>query len=753
MASATDILLRIRGQDQTGGAFKSVESKANSMKSAVSSAVGVAAGMIGYDMVNSLVEAGRAAINASQQLDYYGGRLNLSSKETEDFRNTINDLQRDFRKVDMTAVGATAESIAVKMDLPKEKLGDLTKMTATLSSTFVGEGRTQEDAILAVSDALDGQFKRLQEIGITQDDLKKNGWSGELSDQAGLIDALNKTMKDMGYEQTAKDITNLDDAWAALTVTGGRLLADIVLPLMPAFLGLAEAIIGVIDFVRDNGWAQGAILIGALAIGFGLFAGALSVAAAAEGGLMALMPGFITSLYGAASGFMAISVAGAPLWAIVAVIAALALAVYEVGIYFGWWTDVSSMLAAISDGVRRLWEAFINSPQVQGAIRMVQSALSQLWNAAQPVIKWIQEQWANLFGEGGSNPDVVRMIWQAFQQLGNVASAVFPYIVQGFQAISFVLTPLWDGLVKIAGVFSQLASGSISWEDAFIQVITTIGMTLANFHLRIAQIALQIGRALLNGIVNAVRQIPGRLWAFLNIALGRLIMFANIAMARARFAGMQILNGIVNFVRQLPGRVGQFMMQVPGRIASAAGAAVGAAASLASQVVQAVISGITGLADAVYNEFIQIGQRINDSVSSAVSAATNFGSDIVNAVLGALNIASPGIIQRKIAIEFADIPGRIGESNDYVYSAARDYAGNIIRGFNAPQMSMASIGAVRQNSNYTPGSATTSNLTIIHVHENAVPVDARNMTRDEARGVVTFALEDLFNNPEGVGGA
>ena len=92
-------------------------------------------------------------------------------------------------------------------------------------------------------------------------------------------------------------------------------------------------------------------------------------------------------------------------------------------------------------------------------------------------------------------------------------------------------------------------------------------------------------------------------------------------------------------------------------------------------------------------------------------------------------------------------------SNDYVYSAARDYAGNIIRGFNAPQMSMASIGAVRQNSNYTPGSATTSNMTIIHVHENAVPVDARNMTRDEARGVVTFALEDLFNNPEGVGGA
>ena len=45
------------------------------------------------------------------------------------------------------------------------------------------------------------------------------------------------------------------------------------------------------------------------------------------------------------------------------------------------------------------------------------------------------------------------------------------------------------------------------------------------------------------------------------------------------------------------------------------------------------------------------------------------------------------------------------------------------------------------------------NVTIVHVHENAVPVDARNMTQQEAQGVITLALENIFNNPEGVGGA
>ena len=741
MVSAADILLRIRGQDQTGNAFKSVSDKASHMQSTIGSAVGMAMGMVGYDLVNALVEAGRGAVNASGQLDYFAGRLGMTEQQSADFRKELDAMQDDFKKVNMTAVGATAEDLAARYQLPIDKLGDLTNMTAVMSSEFIRNGRTQEDAVLAVADAMDGQFKRLQEIGITEDTLKNNGWNGNLEDQASLIDAINKSMENMGYDKIAKDITNLDDAYQALTVAGGNLIASVLVPLTPLIVGITEGVIGLIDFVKDNGWAQGAILIGGLAIGFGLLAGALSVAAASEAGLMALMPGFITSLWGAAGAFMGISVAGAPLWAILAVIAAIAIAVYELGIYFGWWKDVGTMLEAISDGVRRLWEAFINSPQVQGAIKMVQGALESLWNYLQPFISWVQTQWSNLFGDAGSSPDVVHMVIEAFEQLGNVASAIFPYIVQGFQAIGYVLTPLWEGLSGLAGIFSQLMSGSISWESAFIQVITTIATALVNFQLRIGQIALQIGQRLLTGIVNYVRQIPGRLWMLLTQAALRLLVFGSIAAIRARQAGMRILNGIVNYIRQLPGRVGSYMMQVPGRIASAAGAAVGAAASLASQVVSTVTSGIMGVADAVYNEFINIGSRINDAVSGAVSAAANFGSAIKDAVLNALHIASPGIIQRKIAIEFADIPGRIGQSARDVYSAASDYAGNIIRGFNAPQMPLTTV---RENANYTPNNTTGgNNIYIVNFNDGAFDVDARNFTDKEAQSIIITAFESI----------
>ena len=58
-------------------------------------------------------------------------------------------------------------------------------------------------------------------------------------------------------------------------------------------------------------------------------------------------------------------------------------------------------------------------------------------------------------------------------------------------------------------------------------------------------------------------------------------------------------------------------------------------------------------------------------------------------------------------------------------------------------MTLPTLGAVRENANYTPSSNNNSNTTIIHVHEGAVPVDARNMTDREAQGVVIAAFESI----------
>lgn len=397
--------------------LKSLSAGANGLGSIFGGLKGVlsmTAGMIGYDLVNGIVQAARASINAASQLDYFGKRLKMSGSETTAFRQQIDGLQKEFRKVDMTAVGATAEEMAVKFNLPKKSIGDLTRMTAVLSSTFVKEGRTQEDAILAVSDALDGQFKRLQEIGITQDTLKANGWNGNLEDQDSLIKALNKSMQEMGYEQTAKDITNLDEAWGALTIAGGQLLQKVLVPITPVLIQMIDGLLKAADAVGSMISAFGGLpdwaTVGAGVAGVGL--ALVGLATAIKLGMIPALGEFVASMAAATLAALdfAVAMLANPLTWVVIALAAVAVAVYEVGKSFGWWTDVNSMLDAIWAGLNRLWSAFINHPDVQAIL----SVMSQAWNvlsaAVGRAISWVM----SFFNNNSSGKfDIVRALINA----------------------------------------------------------------------------------------------------------------------------------------------------------------------------------------------------------------------------------------------------------------------------------------------------------------------------------------------------
>lgn len=799
MVSYEDVLLRIRGQDNSGSAFNSAQQRAGALKTAVGGAVtAMSASMLNY--AKSAVDS---AMTAEQEWNKFGNAVDKTGGSWDKQSDGIKKWVREYSNEMGRSVADTRAAMTTYMNMGMSLQESQDAMKAT-SNYAAQMGMSQEQAAGQLQKAFMGNGRALKSLGLDIKDYK-DSTTGAIDKQRLLRDILSKTggAADKYADSGAAKFQRLNNVLASLKTDFGAALMDAIQPLIPVVQGFLNVINGLPGPVKTVGFA--ALALGA---GIGIIAGPLTsviglmemlgislptiggllaatgaetaalsaeeialaaaqagltteevMAAAAHSGNIGILAAEGAAATGASGGFWAMAAAELsalwPILAIAAAVAAFIVVVEQIGEALGWWTDFGTMLDAIKAGVERLWNAFINSPQVQGAIAAVQNALQQLWNFIQPVFAWIGDAWNNLFngeGAGSGGPDFVGGVINAFSKLGDIASAVFSVLQQGFNAVAYIVTPLWEGLSKVVGIFGQLMDGSISWEDAFIQVITTIATSLVNFQLRIGQIALQIGIRLLNGIVGYVRQIPGRIWTFLNQAASRLLVFANVAVARARSAGLRILNGIITYIRQLPGRVGSFMMQIPGRIASAAGAAVGAAMSLATQVVQAVQSGIMGVADAVYNEFVNIGNRINDAVSAAVSAAANFGAGIKDAVLNALHIASPGIIQRKIAIEFADIPGRIGESSDYVYNAARDYAGNILQGFNAPQMRLSTLGVVRENGEYSVNGMRSGNVTIVHVHEGAIPVDARDMTAQEAQSVVTLALESL-KDPEGVGGA
>lgn len=355
--------------EKTNASFQEAGKGLSFLKQALSMTVG----MIGYDLVNSVMESTRAAINANQEIEYFGNRLHMSSGQIKDFRSELDQMQGQFLKVNMDQVGATALDIVNKNHLAVSSINEVVQTTAVMSSAFVREGRTETDAILAVSDAIDGQFRRLQEIGIQREDIMKQGWNGDLQDTDGLLKALNKTMEDMGFTTTAGDITNLDDAWQYLNVTLSKAGASIIDIVTPAILGLIKGLGGIIEFVQKHPEAQIILLTSALT-GMGIAINGLLIPAMKEF-IASTVPAWlesITSLIagttvaegsfgGLAAAIVGVEIAGAPLWAVVAAITAIGIALFEGGKQLGWWTDLASMGQAVWAGLTDIWNTFVDA--------------------------------------------------------------------------------------------------------------------------------------------------------------------------------------------------------------------------------------------------------------------------------------------------------------------------------------------------------------------------------------------------------
>ena len=146
--------------------------------------------------------------------------------------------------------------------------------------------------------------------------------------------------------------------------------------------------------------------------------------------------------------------------------AAIVAVIYEIGKAFGWWDDASGMLDAISAGLNRLWEAFINNPDVQAFIQAMNDAWTALSSAVQPAIDAV----LSFFGVNMSgNFDIVRALIDAIGFAWNAITA----------PIRLVIGLIW----QVISVFQSLVSGQISLQQAIILIwgaITGFWSTILN---------------------------------------------------------------------------------------------------------------------------------------------------------------------------------------------------------------------------------------------------------------------------------
>jgi hypothetical protein len=133
---------------------------------------------------------------------------------------------------------------------------------------YKSEGRTAEEAVLAINDGLDGQGRRLQELGIQLSDLKEAGWSGDNADVEGYLTALDKVFQMRGWSGWASKMNSTQDMWDMLNekiTLAGTLIGQQVLPALNLVMG------GLLKLISISPMAVGGLLAfgGALVV-FGL---------------------------------------------------------------------------------------------------------------------------------------------------------------------------------------------------------------------------------------------------------------------------------------------------------------------------------------------------------------------------------------------------------------------------------------------------------------------------------------------------
>ena len=303
-----------------------------------------------------------------------------------------------------------------------------------------------------------------------------------------------------------------------------------------------------------------------------------------------------------------------PILLIVAAIVALIAIVYEVGKAFGWWTDVGSMIDAIWAGIQRLWSAFINHPDVQGAISAISGAFQWLMSAIGGAWNALMEF---LGVSTGGEFDVVHEIIMAI-------GAAWEMITAPIRAIIGLVTSL-------ISIFSQLATGQIDLQTTiglvwnalvtFFQTMTqSIFFVVMQFAANLLVAATQAGRNLLTGVITYVSRLPGRVYTYLLNVATRIVAMGTRWVNTARQKANQMVIGIITYLMTLPGKVYNALMGVVSRITGAIHSWINAAKSKVRDVINAITSPFSGVAGAISGALSGVANAIKAPFEAAWNA-------------------------------------------------------------------------------------------------------------------------------------
>ena len=369
---------------------------------------------------DSWTRLGLAAEGAGVSMDTMKTAVSTLSDETgraggsirESFITMTSAGITDMNTMQEVFKGASAQAFILGTDVNSlaDKFSGMAMKSTLSEKTLKGTGITMQE----LGEAMGMQGATVDEIKQKWGELDTNQRAAALGMAASMNEGQTANDEYKNSWQGLQD--QVEIAKGKLETMAGKVLLPVLIPAMKLASDILNGFGTVIDGVMKGPFGGLVSIIGASAGVFMIaFAGILALknilgflkleASFAKIEMMALAfaeefqaTGSITSAAAnmiGASGFTGLATAAwgaatavwaaiAPFLPFIAAAALVAIAIYEVGKAFGWWTDVGSMLDAIKSGIMRLWNAFINHPDVQAAISAISGAISVLWG-------WIQQ--------------------------------------------------------------------------------------------------------------------------------------------------------------------------------------------------------------------------------------------------------------------------------------------------------------------------------------------------------------------------
>lgn len=463
--------------------------------------------------------------------------MNLGAEKANESLELINQTAAKMPGDDNTMRSVLSSAQALGANLKPEEMEQATGAMADYMAGSAKMGKmateTQQDLTKYLLDGNTAELERGSILSAYVDKLKEGN---TFQERAKLLEEALGEAKYKGIAQQ-DTLLNSQEKYEGMLFNAKQALGDM-------FLGGTK---GFNDFMVSldgaTGGLAGMALVATQEFGPGIFSVVQGLTTMvpgikALGGLSGIWGALSTGATGFAGALTEVSIAGAPLWAVIAAIVALGVAVYEVGKYFGWWNDLPSMFEAIKAGVMELWNAFVSNEYVQQAIQLITQGLNDAWNA---IVQFGQALMTALSGEGGAGSfDILQ---QDIQNLNTILSIVGPLVIAAINGIITYFRILYTAGQQIWTALSMVISYAMANIRGIIVAATGIWSGLQS-----AWRTLQSTASSVFGAINGIVSSAGGVWqGFQSTVMGAIQpIIDKINQLKDAAAGITSLGGLMS---------------------------------------------------------------------------------------------------------------------------------------------------------------------------------------------------------------